>query len=287
MKKFDNIVVGLDISKTSISVLQRAFLLAKESDAKVTIVHAINTSWFTELFSSSNLEELQTQTRKNIEEIIELIDTKDTEYSILIDKESASTLVVETAKKLDACLIIIGANDKENKDITLLGSTAHKIAQNSKMPIIIVKSDSIKDYNNIVSFSDLSEISYASLKFAKDFFKKDAIQTIYAYNQMSELTLKYYNKFDQKDKIHTDIQNKEKEKLNIFSDTYNVKEIEAIETEAGVSSALLSYAETHKPDLIVLGSKGVNNTSAFLYGSTTSYLMENLTNDLLIYVPEQ
>lgn len=287
MKKFNNIVVGLDISKTSISVLQRAFLLAKESDAKVTIVHAINTGWFAELFSSSNLEELQTQTKKNIEEILELIDTKAIEYSILIDKESTSTLVVETAKELDACLIIIGANDQENKDITLLGSTAHKIAQNSKMPIIIVKSDSMTKYNNIVSFSDLSKVSYVSLQFAENLFKKDDIPTIYVYNQMSELTLKYYNKFDQKDKIHTEIQKKEKDKLSTFSNTYNVKKIESIETEAGVSSALLSYAEVHKPDLIVLGSKGVNNKSAFLYGSTTSYLMENLKNDLLIYVPEQ
>ena len=66
MKKFENIVVGLDISKASISILQRAFLLAKENNAKVTIIHAIDTNWFAELFTSSNLEELHNRTKNLI-----------------------------------------------------------------------------------------------------------------------------------------------------------------------------------------------------------------------------
>lgn len=287
MKKFENIVVGLDISTVSISILQRAFLLAKENNSKVTIVHAIDTNWFAELFVSSKLEELQTQTKENIEEIISLIDTYDVEHSIIINKESASTLVVETAKNLDACLIIIGANGKDDKEITLLGSNAHKIAQNSKMPIIIVKDSRKKEYKNIVSFTDLSEISHASFTFAKEFFKEDNIKTIYAYNQMSELTLKYYNQFDQKEQIHADMKNKESQKVLEFVDKYNLSEIQTLETEAGISSALLNYVEINNPDLVVLGSKGVNNSSAFLYGSTTSYLMENLKSDLLIYVPQK
>ncbi|RXJ63211.1 universal stress protein, partial [Halarcobacter ebronensis] len=57
MKGFENIVVGLDISKHSTYVLQKAFTLAKENSSKVTIVHAIDKGWFSELFSASNFEE--------------------------------------------------------------------------------------------------------------------------------------------------------------------------------------------------------------------------------------
>jgi len=42
-------------------------LLAKENDSKITIVHARDSIWFTELFTASNFDELQTRQKQNIE----------------------------------------------------------------------------------------------------------------------------------------------------------------------------------------------------------------------------
>jgi len=287
MKKFDNIVVGLDISNTSISILKRAFLLAQQNDSKITIVHAIANHWFTELFTSLKLEKIQKHTEENIQKILQDVDTQNIEYSIIIEKETASTFVVDTAQKINASLIVIGANEKGDVNFSLLGSTAHKIAQNSKIPLIVVKNFSEKKYENIASFTDLSEISYKSLSFAKDFFQKNEISVIYAYNQMSEITLKYYEEIENQETIQSNITNKENEKVTLFEEKYNISNVTTIETDAGISSALSKYVDTNKNDLIIMGSKGLNNSTAFIYGSTTSYLMENLKSDLLIYVSDK
>jgi len=284
MKKFDNIVVGLDISNTSISILKKAFLLAKINNSKITIVHAIANNWFTELFTPLKFEKIQKHTQENIQNILNDINTDGIDYSIIIEKETTSNFVVDTAQNLDASLIVIGANEKQNKELTLLGSTAHKIAQNSNIPLLIVKNSSEKLYENIVSFTDLSEVSYNSYTFAKDFFKKNDVKIIYAYNQMSEFTLKYYEEFDNKENITSNIQNKEKAQVEAFKEKHLIENIHSIESDRGISTTLLDYVDTNNNDLVVMGSKGLNNSTAFIYGSTTSYLMENLKSDILIYV---
>ncbi len=285
METFKNIVVGLDISKNSTFVLQRAFLLAKENNSKVTIVHAIDNSWFSDLFS--NFDELKDHAIKSIESQISQVDTKEVEYSVLVEKETASTFVVDTAKSLKAYLIIIGANEKDNNEVAVLGSTAHKIAQNGKLPMIIVKNPCNDNYKNIVAFSDLSEVSFKSLVFAKEFFKQEDIKTVYAYKQMGEIALRYYNEDKNKDKIQLGIKQKESAKFEKFVEEFKITNAELIESNIGVNSALTNYVASNSNDLVVLGSTGVSNPNTFFFGSTTSFLMENLKSDLLIYIPNK
>ncbi|RXJ88358.1 hypothetical protein CRV01_13140 [Arcobacter sp. CECT 8983] len=285
MKGFKNIVVGLDISKHSTYVLQKAFTLAKKNNSKVTIVHAIDNNWFSELFSTSNFDELKSHAMTTIDTQLSHVDTKEVEYEILVDKGSASELVVKAAKDLDAYLIIIGANEKDQDEIAILGSTAHKIAQNGRIPMIIVKNPCEGDYKNMVAFTDLSETSYKSLTFAKKLLNQERIKTTYMYTQISEIAIKYYNEDKNKQKIQQGIKEKENARFGDFIDKYDLKDTELVESNIGVNSGLMNYVEKNKNDLVILGSRGVNNSNSFIFGSTTSFLMENLKSDLLIYVP--
>lgn len=285
MKGFKNIVVGLDISKHSTYVLQKAFTLAKKNNSKVTIVHAIDNNWFSELFSTSNFDELKSHAMTTINTQLSHVDTKEVEYEILVDKGSASELVVKAAKDLDAYLIIIGANEKDQDEIAILGSTAHKIAQNGRIPMIIVKNPCEGDYKNMVAFTDLSETSYKSLTFAKKLLNQERIKTTYMYTQISEIAIKYYNEDKNKQKIQQGIKEKENARFGDFIDKYDLKDTELVESNIGVNSGLMNYVEKNKNDLVILGSRGVNNSNSFIFGSTTSFLMENLKSDLLIYVP--
>ncbi|NVJ52565.1 MAG: universal stress protein [Campylobacteraceae bacterium] len=287
MKGFENIIVGLDISKHSTYVLQKAFTLAKKNNSKVSIVHAIDKGWFSELFSPSNFEELKAHAITTIDEQLSHVDTKEVEYEILIEQDNASEFVVKTAKDLDAYLIIIGANEQDHDEVAILGSTAHKIAQNGRIPMIIVKNPCEGDYKNVVAFTDLSEISFKSLVFAKELLNQERIKTVYTYKQIGEIALKYYNEDNNKEKIQKGIKEKENSKFGNFIEKYDLKDTEIFESNLGVNTGLTNYVETNKNDLVVLGSNGVNNPNSFIFGSTTSFLMENLKSDLLIYVPKK
>jgi len=54
---------------------------------------------------------------------------------------------------------------------------------------------------------------------------------------------------------------------------------------ASINEDLLAYITKDEADLLVLGSKGVNNLNSFVFGSTASYLMQNSPIDVLVYVP--
>ncbi len=62
-------------------------------------------------------------------------------------------------------------------------------------------------------------------------------------------------------------------------------EIALIGYRASINEDLLEYIIKEKSDLLVLGSKGVDNLNSFVFGSTASYLVQSSPVDVLVYVP--
>lgn len=283
MKTFKNILVGLDTSKESTNVLQRAFLLS-DKNSVVTIIHAIDNNWIDELFTS--YEELKKHAFETIKNQISKVDTKDIEYSIKIDKKSPVKMMMEIIKEKDVDLIIIGANEDKNDQTAIVTSTASKIAQESKLPMLIVKNKCLTNsqYSNIVFFSDLSNNSLDSLNYAKKSFNLNNIKTVYAYKQMGEIALTYYNENKNKDKIQLGIKEKENKKFKDFIQKNNLLDADIIESYSSTNNAIIEYVNSNNNDLAILSSKGLNNLNTIVFGSTTLFLIENLKTDLLIYI---
>jgi len=282
-----NIVVGIDFSKFSTEVLKRAFQLTKQKNAKLTIVHAIDKGLFDKYFSNSNNEELIAKAKTNIEEIITTLQINDIEYAIVVKIESPSSLIIDTVKDTNPELIIIGVNSVDNLKTKVFGSTAIRTIQNTKLPVLIVKNNYEKDYDSILAFTDLSPISVKSINFTKEFFDKSSIKVIHAYKQLNDFVLTFHNSLEHKDEIQEDIVIKAKQRFEEFAKENEITDSELIEVHHGVSQVLLEKAKDENKDLVVLGSNGVKNAGSFLYGSTSLYMMENVTNDVLIYVPKE
>lgn len=285
MSKFENIVVGIDISKFSIEVLKRAFLLAKEKDAKLTVVHAIDPNWFESFFSTVDEKDTKGKIKSKIIEKIKKANINSVDYSIIVKKKDPEKLVVDSAKKLKADLIVVGANTKNDSKNKVFGSTTRKISQNSRLPILIVKNSFKKEYSNILAFTDLSKTSEKGIKFAQKFFPNIELKAVYAYKQLNEFMLTFYDSIDKKDKIQDTIVKKAKKEFEAFKKKNNITKGKLVESYFGVDEVLYKTSLKEKCDLAVLGSTGVNNVDSFLIGSTSASLMERLDSDVLVYVP--
>ena len=287
MNKIKNILVGIDFSKSNFQVLKRALQLSKLKDAKLTIVHAIDKSLFDKYFTNSNNEKLIEKAKSKIEEEIKKINEFNVDYSILVKITSPSNLIIETAKNNNPELILIGVNTGEDFKSKIFGSTSIKTIQNTKLPVLIVKNDCENEYENILAFTDLSEISEKSIRFCQDFFEKSNLKVIHAYKQLNDLALTFYNSIEDKEKIQKEIAKKSEEEFEEFKKTNNILDAELVEVHHGISEILLNKAKEENRDLIVIASHGVNNAGSFFYGSTALYMMENVQSDILIYVPEE
>ncbi len=288
MSSRKNIVVGIDISESSLEVLKRAFQLARLKNAELTIVHAINKSLFeTYFFNSSNDEELIDKAKTKIEEKIDKLQEVNVKYLLEVKIASPVNLITEISKKIDASLVIVGVNEADNFISKVLGSTSIKIIQNTNLPVLIVKNSCISEYNKILAFTDLSSVSQKSINFTQDFFENSSIKVIHAYKQLNDFVLTYHNSIEVKEEIQKEIIEKSKEKFEEFKRANKIIEGEIIEVYHGVGEVLSNTANEQKRDLVVIGSKGVDDTNSFLYGSTALYMMEKVDSDILIYVPSK
>ncbi len=278
-----NVVVAIDTSITANEVLKRAFCLAKYNKIHLYIIHCIDIPWFDKL---QNQKDIVQETKKKIKENIQKLDEQNINYTILVKIGSPDKIIVKNAKNLKANLIIIGTYSKENLKSKILGSNAHNIAQKSNLPVLIVKNFYMEEYKNILALTDLSKVSKKSIEFSKEFFDNATFKLVHLSKKISDFALIYYN-IESASNIYLEEAKKHKEEqIEKFKAKVNLSEINVIEESGDFNEILLDLAKKEDSDLVVLGSKGVKTANSLFFGSITSFLMKNISSDILVYIPK-
>ncbi|MCK4975069.1 MAG: universal stress protein [Sulfurimonas sp.] len=285
MRELDNILAAINMSALDDEVIKRAMLIAKEANAQLHFIHAIDIPVMDIEITSEFLEQkIDKDAIKK--EIIHKLDAlngyEDIEYIVNITIGDAAQQVMHIAEKFQADLIIIGSHSKAKIEEYYLGSTAQKIAQKSGLPILVIKNSVQGAYKNILAPTDFSNSSKKSVLFAKIAFKSSPITLVFAYKDLDDLTIEYY-------KLDSDENEKKPEFLgrphaDIFKQEVGIKKLDMIKSSSSIDKSLLEYNKTKKNDLIVLGSAGSDVAGSFL-GSTAAYLLRNTHSDILIYIP--
>lgn len=283
MGVLNNIIAAVDGSAMAEEVLKRAIALAKKENAQITVLHCIDIPLFEKLFGDVYDEE---SVRKKIEEKMALLNgDAGADYFVTVTKGNPADAIVYEADRLKSGLIVIGAHGKESIKDTFFGSTVQNVVQKSHLPVLIIKRPYRGDYQNILALTDLSEASAKSIRFAKEHFADTAIRLAYAYAQVSDLAVNFYNLQSEKTAYRKKISAIAKQDAAKFQKTVGIEQFEIIESFASVSETLLQTAKQHNSDLVILGAHGVNVSDTVMYASSASFLMKALPSDLLIYVP--
>jgi nucleotide-binding universal stress UspA family protein len=152
-----NILYATDLSKNSAFAFRYAVKLAKEMDAKVTILYilpvvdsAMEVPIITQMGEEKYYklrEEKSKEAIKKIEERIrgfsvkELKDVeckKDIILSILVHEGDAVDEILKTSDSLNSDIIILGAHGKGILAHTFLGSVPQKVLRRSRRPVLVV-----------------------------------------------------------------------------------------------------------------------------------------------------
>lgn len=283
MGALNNIIAAIDTSAMADEVLKRAISLAKDENAQITVLHNIDIPLFEKLFGDVKGEE---EIRKKIEEKMERLNAEaGVDYFVSITRGVASDEIVYAAERLQSDLIVIGAHGKKNITDAFFGSTAHNVAQKSHLPVLIIKTPVTERYKEVLALTDLSDASEKSIHFAKRVFADADIELAYAFAQISDLAVDFYDLQDEKELYRKKISVIEKQDAEKFRKKVGIDSIEIVESPTSVSEALLETAKRRKSDLVVLGTHGVKTADTILYASTASYLMKSVPSDVLIYVP--
>ena len=289
MKRLQRIVVGIDIFEKSNNVLKRALMVAKQNKADLFIVHAVQSSWLSipNYFGGKKVTVDIKSIKKKIDKKIKVLNKEcKVSYTILVKEGDADDILLYESKLLKADMLIVGSNTKSKKN--LLGTTAEKVAQQSHLPVLIVKNSAKDLYQKVVAPTDFQTQSKQSILFAKNIFpgiKIKAVHTYEAFYAAGIYTAGSYT-LDGLDiqKYNQAAKDVAQNNLKKFMKVLSIKQGKIIDGGLNTKESLLKYINKNSYDLVVIGSRSTSGFQALL-GSLASSIIREATTDVLVYVP--
>lgn len=286
IKKLKRIIVGLDIVEKSDNVLKRALMLANDNKSDLFIVHAVQVPWLAmpNYHNTGKISIDKSSIEKMIEKKIKALNTEtNVPYYIFVKEGRADDIILYESKLHQADMIVIGAHSKKKGRKGFLGTTAQKVAHKSHLPVLVVKNTAKKPYQNIVAPTDFEMQSKQSILFAKNILPTSKVnivnvfETIY-FEGPYAVVGRDMSQFNDVAKSSA------KKDLKDFMKAVSVKKGKVIEADLDLKETLLEYIEKDPYDLVVVGSRGTAGFNALL-GSVAAYLLREVSNDVLVYVP--
>jgi len=208
------------------------------------------------------------------------------DYLLFTEYGTVSDAVTVKVKKLKTDLLVIGSCGKNDLDSSYFGSNSLKLIQKTHIPVLIVKNRVKGIYKKMIAPTNMSDYSKESVLFANTLFTEPSRTYIHAQETISELGAKTYHISEhQRQDLRKEMNAKAEGLLNTFAKEVGEGKQVRIDFKASTDEDLLDYIIKDEADLLVLGSKGVNNLNSFVFGSTASYLLQKSPIDVLVYVP--
>ncbi len=284
MKQVTNILVAIDMSSVGDEALARAISVAKKKDAQLSVIHVIEPLFLESPYSVSADEEMIKRLMKD--KVDKLNEKAKIKYLLFIEYGTVKDAVTLKVKQLKSDLLVIGSCGKDDLESSYFGSNSLKLIQNTHIPVLIVK-NRVKDiYQKIIAPTNMSDYSKECILFANTLFTKPSKTYLYAQKTISKpQSMTYHISEEQRQDMIKEMNIKAEMALSTFAKEVGEGKTARIDYRASVDEDLLDYIIKDNADLLVLGSKGVNDLNSFVFGSTASYLLQRSPIDVLVYVP--
>ncbi|MDV2468487.1 universal stress protein [Acinetobacter chinensis] len=143
---YQNILVPVDGSETSYSAVAKAVEFSKAFGSKITVVQvlALDPYIAAEYITSTQTNELIERARssiiKTLEEAAEKFKAEGVNVeSKLIEGQVIHREIVNTAKEINADLIVIGSHGRTGIKKLFLGSVAQSVLGETEIPVLVVR----------------------------------------------------------------------------------------------------------------------------------------------------
>jgi nucleotide-binding universal stress UspA family protein len=271
------ILVPIDKSETSLMSQETAALIAKKTQASVTVLHVVpRVSYGEPKTTALILSGLDQEGQKLVSEAKALFAEEEVEVKAEVAHEEDVANAILKLSKDNFDLIILGSRGENEKNPQALGSVTKKVIMHTSCPTIIVKK--VSTLSNVLVCVDGSSNAGRALDYALTLAER--IDSRITLLNVQELRLH---------KASPDVAMELGGR--ILCDSLDVVEKRKLKAERrlefGVpSDVIVDVAEKGKHDLIVLGSRGLGPIKRFLLGSVSDDVSYKAKCSVLIVPPK-
>jgi nucleotide-binding universal stress UspA family protein len=141
---YRNIVIATDGSENTQRAISEGIKLAKLSGATVHALHVVDTYSVSQSWTAgweTMYEILKKEGQKAIYKVKECGEASGVEVREVLLEGHPSSEIIDFAENNDIDLIVMGTLGKTGLDRFLMGSVAEKVVRNSKVPVLVVRSE--------------------------------------------------------------------------------------------------------------------------------------------------
>lgn len=153
IKTMKKVLIALDYDPSSEKVAQKGYALAKQMGAKVVLTHvlaelvyysSVGYSPIAGFDESMNLSVFPIETMKRLKEVAQnfLNQTKailnDKSVKTLLLEGDTADMILETAKSIDADIIVLGTHSRKWLENILVGSVTESVLKKSTFPLFLI-----------------------------------------------------------------------------------------------------------------------------------------------------
>jgi nucleotide-binding universal stress UspA family protein len=256
MKK---IIVPTDFSIQAENALRVAADIIRENNGEIFLLHQLDLPLHLANNASSNLPEAVFFMKLAKEKFDNLLKADYLQGITIhgdVETGAAFSGIMNTVKRHNADLIVMGSHGTEGMRNLFIGSNAEKVVRNSEVPVLVVKDRKKKlDVNDFVFATDLDPNATSALKEASAFAKKTKcnLHLLYVNTPSNFLSTR-----EAEAKVAEYLKN-----VNVRPTDYTIY------NDNSVEEGVFNYTKDVKGDIIGMANHGRKGLSHFFNGSVS------------------
>ena len=282
-----HILAATDFSIRSQRAVRRAGLLARDSGAKLTLMHVVDDD------QPSDLVALETREAERIlgEQIGAVAELRGLPSRALVVAGDPFDGILRAAASTEAGLIVMGAHRKQLLRDVFVGTTIERVIRTAPVPVLMVNEEVDQPYRTALASVDLSEPSVNAIRTGKALGLPGGAQLalVHAFVPLGKgqmfhagLSQDTIDGYVANERVRASKELAEFLEANGLDD--HGQPVRVVEEGAPVEVISKAVAQV-KPDVLIIGTHGRTGIAKILLGSVTEEVLRSLDIDILAVPP--
>ncbi|MEO5569954.1 MAG: universal stress protein [Bacteroidia bacterium] len=267
------ILIPLDFSFTSMKALDQAVVLAKLTDAEITLVHVIENiyattepAYYSIPISESYESDLMKLSNESLSKVAEKIKKKGVnKVKIVSITGRTHKEIIGLSKKIKADIIVIGTHGVSGFREFIMGSNTYRIVSDAKCPVL-----SVQRKNKAESFKTIL------VPFTDHPHSREKVMYAIRMGEIYDAALHILGIDDERTKAHSKKIELEAKQIKQLVENYNLNCVIKTISASYLAKTLLDYAKKINADAIVtIGDDYRQDITEYFTGSISQQIVNH------------
>ncbi len=278
------VLVASDLSLRSEPALRRAVQLAADAGARLTVMHVVE-----ETLPEDMMDDASEKARRYLErQVAGLGQVREPE--IVIGRGQAFHVISEEARARNADLIVLGAHRRQFLRDVFVGTTVERVTRTAGRPALMANGPPAERWRKIFVATDMSKTSGDAARTALrlGFLDKAEVTFIHVFAPVTRHMMNFAGIPPERvqEEAERDFMATRRDVAQ-FLDGLALGDLRygARIVEGAGAEAIAGLVAQARPDLLVLGTRGLSGAKRMFLGSVAQELMDSLEIDVLAVPP--